>query len=225
MGKTGRPNIREITRLSIRLFTFTSTEKRELVLGTVVFVVVELSLIITPFEFLELLMSILNQPPTFLFFLLILGIFTTPLFLFHELAHKFVAQGYGMVSEFRLFPNLAFLSLFSIFLPIKLIAPGVVISRGSYNTEVDARISLAGPLVNILLGGSFLFLSAFLSLEWMSVTLYVSKFSFDLALFNLLPIFVLDGAKVFRWNSGVFGVIFGITLLLWLFHPFGILYF
>ncbi len=155
--------------------------------------------------------------------LLILALLITPLFLFHELAHKFVAQGNGLYSEFRLDPNMALISLISIISPLKIIAPGVVLTSSSTNRgDIAGRISMAGPLANLLLGGIFLVISAMITPEWILIPLFVSKFSIDLALFNLLPLFVLDGAKIYKWHVGVFGVLFGLTTVLWLFHPLGL---
>ena len=52
--------------------------------------------------------------------------------------------------------------------------------------------------------------------------LTVSIISYDLALFNLLPFSVLDGAKIIQWDKGVFALIFSFTLVIWVFHPYGI---
>lgn len=206
------------------MFSFTSTEKRELFLGTLIFVLVELSMYISP---LQLITVFFNDYTFFInefFILIVLGILSIPLFLFHELSHKFTAQGYGLTSGFRLDPNFALFSLFSIFLPIKIIAPGVVLSSGEYRLDTSGRISMAGPLVNILIGGIFLVFSSFMPLDWaMVVFLHVSKFSFDLALFNMLPFYILDGAKVLRWHQTIFVLIFSLSLVLWLIHPLGIL--
>ncbi|UCG03571.1 MAG: hypothetical protein JSW11_06195 [Candidatus Heimdallarchaeota archaeon] len=190
------------------MFSFTQIEKRDLLIGTLIFVVVELSIAIYDFD------TLLE--------LLILALFIIPLWFLHELAHKFVAQGNGLTSNFRLDPNMAIFSLFSIVpvFPVKIIAPGVVLSSGTYRPDTEARIAMAGPLLNILLGGLFLFFSALMPLNFTNVLLFVSRVSIDLALFNLIPFSILDGAKVYRWHSGVFGVIMGITVILWLFHPF-----
>lgn len=191
------------------MFSFTQIEKRDLLIGTSIFVLVELSIAIYDFD------TLLE--------LLILALFIIPLWFFHELAHKFVAQGNGLTSYFRLDPNMAIFSLFSIILPIKIIAPGVVFSSGEYRLDTSGRISMAGPLTNIFLGGFFLVLSSFMPLNWIIIVfLYASKFSFDLALFNLLPFSVLDGAKVLKWNQTIFLLIFSLCLVLWLFHPFGL---
>ncbi len=206
------------------MFSFSTTEKRDLFAATSLFVLVELSIVIIPgglfIPNLFDILSSINQDT--IISMIILGLLSVPLFLFHELAHKFVAQAYGLSSEFRFFPNMAIFSLFSILMPIKMIAPGVVQSTGSYRVDLEARIAMAGPLVNLMLGGIFLFLSVFFPVDWANLLLFVSKFSFDLALFNLLPFFVLDGAKVLRWHSGVFGIIFCLSITLWILHPFGI---
>jgi hypothetical protein len=41
-------------------------------------------------------------------------------------------------------------------------------------------------------------------------------------LFNMLPFSILDGAKVFNWNQTIFALVFSLSLVSWLFHPFGI---
>ena len=206
------------------MFSFSTTEKRELFAATSLFIIVELSIVIIPNGVLtpnlfDILISINLDT---IIRMIILGLLSVPLFLFHELAHKFVAQGYDLSSEFRFFPNMAIFSLFSILMPVRIIAPGVVQSTGSYSPDVEARIAMAGPLVNLLLGGIFLFLCALFPIGWVDLLLLISKFSFDLALFNLLPFFVLDGAKVLRWHSGVFTIIFSLSITLWIFHPLGL---
>jgi Zn-dependent protease len=191
------------------MFSSSPTEKRDLIIGTVIFVLVEMSFAI---YYTNTLIE-----------LLVLGILTIPLWLFHELAHKFVAQGNGLISDFRLDPNMALFSLFSILLPIKIIAPGVVLSKGGYQLDTAGRISIAGPLTNILIGGIFLVFSAFMPVNWAVVILLASRFSFDMALFNMLPFYVLDGAKVLQWNQSIFFLIFSLSAISWLFHPLGIL--
>ena len=192
------------------MFSSSPTEKRDLIIGTSIFVLVEMSFAI---YYTNTLIE-----------LLILGILTIPLWLFHELAHKFVAQGNGLISDFRLDPNMALFSLFSILLPIKIIAPGVVLSSGEYRLDTAGRISIAGPLTNILIGGIFLVFSAFMPVNWAVVIFsLVSYFSFYLAWFNMLPFNGLDGAKVLRWSQSIFILVFSLSTVTWLFHPLGIL--
>ncbi|MHA2202651.1 MAG: hypothetical protein ACW991_03075, partial [Candidatus Hodarchaeales archaeon] len=86
------------------------------------------------------------------------------------------------------------------------------------------RISIAGPLTNILLGGIFLVFSSFMPFDWAVVVfLLASYFSFYLAWFNMLPFNGLDGTKVLRWNQSIFISMFSLSTVSWLFHPLGIL--
>ncbi len=47
-----------------------------------------------------------------------------------------------------------------------------------------------------------------------------SYFNFFLALFNMLPIFVLDGAKVFRWNKLLWAAVFVPLVIVWVEYTF-----
>ncbi|MHA1513140.1 MAG: M50 family metallopeptidase [Candidatus Hodarchaeales archaeon] len=192
------------------MFSFSEEERNQLIIASLIFIFVELSLFIDGYPFT-------------IFDLGIIAILSFPLFLLHEIGHKFIAIRHGFSSRFYLDQKMALFSLISIFFPIKIIAPGAVIFYGTPSEESEASIAMAGPLVNIILGGILLGVSFFLSPNWMIFTLLVSKFSFDLALFNLLPISILDGAKIRKWNLNVFLVIFIFTLTAWLFHPFGLL--
>ena len=209
------------------MFSFSEEERNQLVYASLIFVIVELSIFQNPFSFLNQFLSAFTSNFNSLFQtildLCIIGALSLPLFLLHEIAHKFIAIRQGFPSRFYLDQNMALFSLLSILFPIKLIAPGAVVFYGTPSEESEASIAMAGPLANIILGGILLGVSFFLSTNWMIFTLLVSKFSFDLALFNLLPISILDGAKINKWNSTVFIVIFIFTFAAWLLHPYGLL--
>jgi len=131
-------------------------------------------------------------------------------FILHELAHKLMAQHYGLWSEFRLNPFGALLSLLTLFSPIKIIAPGAVVIFGSRGTgEKWGKIALAGPLVNIIQLIVFTILSPFYP-----VLGYAAFLNAELAVFNLLPFSVLDGRKVFTWNKRVWVVVFATAFIL-----------
>ena len=189
------------------MFSFSKDERKQLFIASLIFIFVELSIV----------------PNQTIIGLCIIAILSFPLFLLHEIAHKITAIKHGFPSRFYLDQNMALFSLLSIFFPIKIIAPGAVIFYGTPSEESEASIAMAGPLINIILGGILLGISFFFSSNWMIFPLLVSKFSFDLALFNLLPISILDGAKIRKWNSNVFLIIFIFTLTAWLFHPVGLL--
>lgn len=205
------------------MFSFSDEERKQLVFASVIFVIVELSFFQPPLNLLNLFSSNLESFVQTLIDLCIIGVLSLPLFLLHEIAHKFIAIRQGFPSRFYLDQNMALFSLLSTFFPIKLIAPGAVVFYGTPSKESEASIAMAGPLTNIILGGILLGISFFLADNWMIFTLLVSKFSFDLALFNLLPISILDGAKINKWNSTVYLIIFIFSLSAWLLHPFGLL--
>ncbi|MHA1976159.1 MAG: AN1-type zinc finger domain-containing protein [Candidatus Hodarchaeales archaeon] len=186
--------------------SFSQDEKQQIIIASGIFVIVELSILIYFLNFVELIIA---------------GLLIFPLFALHELAHKYTAIRYGFPAKFYLDKNMALFSLFTSFLPLKIIAPGAVIWYGNPSSRIRANVSLMGPLVNIFLGGGLLLISTFFPPLWFLIILFVSKASFDIALFNLLPFSILDGNKVYRWNKEVFFVIFGFTALSWLFHPLG----
>jgi Zn-dependent protease len=132
-------------------------------------------------------------------------------FLLHELAHKVTAQQYGLWSEFRINLFGALISLLTIISPFKIIAPGAVRVVGSRVTmEEMGKIALAGPLANILQVLVFTLLSTLSPLFRFAAILNA-----DLAFFNLIPVFVLDGRKIFSWDKRVWTVTFVVAFLFW----------
>ena len=130
------------------------------------------------------------------FVIQVVGIFAAA-FLLHELAHKFTAQRFGYWSEFRLNTMGLFITLISILSPLKIIAPGAVVIAGQLNIRNYGKISLAGPLTNITLAVFFFLLGEFSSSAIYWVGIYINSI---LALFNLIPFGLFDGAKIFRWD-------------------------
>jgi Zn-dependent protease len=133
-------------------------------------------------------------------------------FVLHELMHKFVSERYGYKAEFRMWPSgLGFAMLSALIAGIVFAAPGATYIMGSgIRDRENGIISLAGPLTNVAIALLFL---PFLLVSGGNVTLYAigylgSYFNFFLATFNMLPIFVLDGAKVWRWNKLLWVVVF-----------------
>ena len=122
-------------------------------------------------------------------------------FLVHELAHKFLAQYYGSWAEFRAFMwGLVVTAISALpMMPFKFIAPGAVMI-GLSDRSKFGRVALVGPLTNLAMGFSFLFLSTFFN----SLSPYFvvgASFNGWIALFNLMPFGVLDGQKIFEWNK------------------------
>lgn len=130
-------------------------------------------------------------------------------FLLHELAHKFVAQHYGLVAEFRAFDQMLYLAMgLAIFIGFIFAAPGAVMISGLVTRKENGIISLAGPLTNYLLGLIFLGL-AFSHSSNLALTVGRIGFSINmwLGLFNLIPFGNLDGLKVFNWSKLVWSAL------------------
>ncbi|MDO5815450.1 MAG: site-2 protease family protein [Methanobrevibacter sp.] len=145
-------------------------------------------------------------------------------FILHELGHKFVSMKYGYWAEFKLWPQGLIFALVTSFFGFVFAAPGAVYTYANYMTdEINGKISVAGPIVNIVLALIFLAIavsvypSAFTSET--AVTIFiVSSVGYSvnsfLAVFNLLPIGNLDGSKVLSWNIGIWIITIAIAGIL-----------
>ena len=127
-------------------------------------------------------------------------------FLVHELAHKFLAQYYGSWAEFRAFMwGLVVTAISALpMMPFKFIAPGAVMI-GLSDRSKFGRVALVGPLTNLAMGFSFLFLSVFFN-SYSPYFVVGASFNGWIALFNLMPFGVLDGQKIFDWNKLIWGI-------------------
>lgn len=136
-------------------------------------------------------------------------------FILHELGHKFTAQKMGLWSEYRMFPMGLLIALALSFAGFLFAAPGVVYIKGFVTGEQDGRISLAGPLVNIVLALVGLAGCFALNGDPMIVPFYLLfTLNASLAFFNLLPIGILDGSKIMRWNMNLWVMFFAVSLVL-----------
>ena len=156
-------------------------------------------------------------------------------FLLHELSHKYFAQRYGYNAEFRSFDEMLFLAVIMSFFGFVLAAPGaVMIFSPVYDKRRNGIISVAGPLMNVFLAliclglallftGSFSGASQMLSFSIgkilevplgygiLAIGFIVNSW---LALFNMIPFWMFDGAKVFKWNKIVYFTVLIISTLL-----------
>jgi len=146
-----------------------------------------------------------SKPRFNLLYLPIAFISITSGFLLHELAHKFVAQKYGCLAEYRMYTFGLLLALLFSLVGFVFAAPGAVYISGFVNAERNGKISLAGPLTNIAIAVIALFCTIIL----LPIHFYysyifllsIARINIFLGIFNLLPILPLDGSKIFYWNK------------------------
>lgn len=173
------------------------------------------------------------NPVLFLYFLLAAFIAVGTGFLFHELAHKKLAQKYGCWAEFRSDRFGLVIALVTALFGFVFAAPGAVYIAGRISKAQNGKISLAGPMTNVAVAlvflGLFYLLVAFapgflLSEPFVAFLLpFVAMVNIFLAGFNMIPLMPLDGAKVAHWNIGIyigaFALIIGLGVFIW----FGVL--
>lgn len=144
--------------------------------------------------------------PVFLASLLVVGTG----FIFHELAHRQVARRFGAHAEFRAWNTGLIIAVVSAFFGFLFAAPGAVyIYSQNLTKRENGLISIAGAAANILL--AIIFLAGFYASNspmLMMIAAFGAYINFLLAAFNLLPIFFLDGIKVFSWSPLIWGAAF-----------------
>ena len=171
------------------------------------------------------------DPVRFLFLMAAFTITVGSGFVLHELAHKYFAIRYGAKARFRAWAlglagglGLAIVpQLFGWRAPL-FIAPGAVYiySTRRISAEENGIISLAGPATNWVLALVFFAMSVAFSGNIIvnQVADLGARANMGLALFNLLPIFPLDGSKVIAWNMGVWIASFAFSFLGFMFLGF-----
>lgn len=137
-------------------------------------------------------------------------------FVLHELAHKYVAIHYGAHAYYRAFVwglALSLILAFSTQGQFVFAAPGAVFIHGNVTREQNGKISLAGPMTNLVLALGFVALGMGVpALHNLATTgAYVNAF---LGAFNMIPFAILDGAKIWAWSKGVWAATFGAFVVL-----------
>jgi Zn-dependent protease len=179
-----------------RIFGFSKTELKHLAIGALLVMGVGFT------YFLTIGADLLS--------LAVLSIAFMLSFLLHELAHKFSAQHFNLWAEFRLTLLGALITLISIVLPFKIIAPGAVMIAGSGTRETVGKTSIAGPVTNIILSTLCIMVAA-VGQGLFQIVAFINAF---LAVFNLIPFGIMDGLKVFRWNKAFWATAFSAAIAL-----------
>ena len=145
-------------------------------------------------------------------------------FVLHELAHKFAAIRYGYWAEYKMWFQGLILALVTSYFGFVFAAPGAVYIHG-YNIKPseNGKISLAGPATNIILALLFLMLMPLAAQHNLfAVAVLGATINSFLAVFNLIPLVVLDGAKIFRWNPLIWMASMALAVILLLYSLFGV---
>lgn len=167
-----------------------------------------------------------NMPAMLIFFLQSL-IAVGFAFVLHELGHKFMAQSKGLWSEFRAWPTGLVLAIGMAILSrgsFVFAAPGATMisplkkNKFGYTMQILkpkdlGQIGLIGPVINIILCLIFGSLAAFFPLVLFKIGAQVNAW---LAIFNLIPLSVLDGQKVWHWSKAIWGGAMGISILIFI---------
>jgi Zn-dependent protease len=138
------------------------------------------------------------------------AVILTASFFVHEIAHKVTAQRRGLWAEFRLTLWGSLLTAVFMVLPVafKIISPGAVMISGPASMDEIGKISIAGPITNIVLS-SVLLAAAYVPANPISWVFVVGALiNGYIAVFNLLPFGILDGFKIFNWNKTVWALAF-----------------
>lgn len=153
---------------------------------------------------------------TFLVTMIIAAITVGIAFLFHELAHKIVAQQYRCWAEFRADLTMLGFGILISLLGVIFIAPGAVMIFGDITTKQNGKISLAGPFTNIIIALILLPFLYFKIGSGIALEIITSGFIINawLALFNMIPLWNFDGAKIYRWSKPIYFIIVILAALL-----------
>ncbi len=150
-------------------------------------------------------------------------------FLFHEFGHRQVAIHFGLQTKFRLLTFGMLITLFGLVSGIMslvggviglpaLALPGAVVVLGL--DKIDRTTGLckaAGPIVNLVYGSILLVISFIIPRDLYPLNNLIgvaAYLNFWLGLFNMIPIGILDGQNIWKWNKKIFLILFASLLIL-----------
>ncbi|MFH1649785.1 MAG: metalloprotease [Candidatus Woesearchaeota archaeon] len=174
-------------------------------------------------ELIDITIAWLGISLAFFFLLRGLGTLTAALtslgtvglgFVFHELAHKLVAQKYHFEAGFRADYKMI---LFAVFLAFAagfvFAAPGAVVTYGRPSTKQHGHIAIAGPTANIILAILFFIGTLVVGGTFFKYGMLINGF---LALFNMIPFGPFDGRAAWRWSKGASIAVMGLGIIAYL---------
>lgn len=192
-------NIDWTKEFGYKKYTFTLAEIRDLAISTLVLGFL-FSTVLKYFQVTTSSSIIIN--------FLVSTAIVAPALIFHELAHKFVAQKYDCKANYVLWPIGVIFSVFMTLISGFVFATlGAVMIATTYSTRLGYRyvgltneeigkISWSGPMVNIALAIIGYILAPFNP----SAFNVLVQINLIIALFNMIPFPPLDGSKIFGWS-------------------------
>ncbi|MGP8159411.1 MAG: M50 family metallopeptidase [Thermoplasmata archaeon] len=194
------------------------TSRTELIHVTIAFLVLtgDLFIILSGRGFLETgTLSGLIAPVALYYVLLAVAAALTG-FIAHEMAHKVVARRLGYWAEFRMWPMGLLLSIITSVGGVLFAAPGATMVEGMDPRDRRGwgETGVAGPVSNLLFAAGFYgasLVTFHLGSSASSGLLFLAMINTLFATFNLLPLGILDGAKVFRWGAGRWALSFAVA--------------
>lgn len=139
---------------------------------------------------------------------------TAPAIILHEMAHKFVALGFGLDAVFFAFYRNSFTLLLGVLTIISKLTgfgfmffvPGFVGISGSGTHIQFALTAFAGPFVNLVLwlGSWYMLKNKKYRKNHYLLLLLTNRINMFLFIFNILPIPGFDGYKVFAELARIF---------------------
>ena len=143
-----------------------------------------------------------------------LASFYATAFFFHELGHRQVAKHFNLQTKFRLLTFGMMLTVFGVLFNIyaltsggasfpSLALPGAVVVLGL--SKIDRTTGLckaAGPIVNLVYGIILFGISFVIPAYPLNMLIgLAANLNFMLGTFNMLPIGILDGQNIWKWNK------------------------
>lgn len=148
-------------------------------------------------------LGVLSSPNKLALLMVIFSVAVGIGFVIHEMGHKLVAIEYGAKARFVMWPQGLLLMFVTSLFGFIFAAPGAVyIMANNITKKENGIISLAGPLMNVLLALIFAFFYALSPYTFFPINPWLlgAYINALLALFNCLPIGPLDGGKIMAWN-------------------------
>ena len=163
------------------------------------------------------------SPEKFLFLLLPVGFLSSLIAIGLSYGSmRFLSERYGYRINFTLFTSGIIFALVTSIFGFIISLPGSTRVIGSVNNEIEGKIALSSPLMNIVLGAILSAFSFISSGTLSEIFIIISGSSLMVAVFSSLPVPLLPGYSILKWNFYIYIIelAFSVTFLVSLGHGF-----